>query len=64
MPQENRTWDKGAFNLYMCHKGEKDWPHFYHLKRKERDYWRALAQVAQEDNLWPDLENAKPTSHI
>lgn len=52
MPAEITKYDALAKYIYELHMDD-DWTHFNHLKRKERDYWRALAQVAHENNLLP-----------
>jgi hypothetical protein len=56
MGQEIRAYDKLALQIYNAHAYEKDWPDFHHLKRKDRDYWRGLAQIAQEEESWPEPE--------
>ena len=48
MSKEIRKYDDRAIYIYELHK-EDHWAHFYHLPRKERDYWRALAQVSIEE---------------
>ena len=58
MPQENKKYDAEANILYDLWKKE-DWTHFHHLSRKERDYWRALAEsgdCAWLEKMKKDLE--------
>ena len=47
---EIRKYDKLAREIYELQRCDKKWPHFNHLLRKERDYYRALAQVAETTN--------------
>ena len=50
---ENRKYDERAKLLYDLRRNDKKtWPTFAFLKRKERDYWRALAQISIEEELW------------
>ena len=53
--------DGHASMLYFLHKKKKD-PLFYQLKQKDRDYWRALALVTQEENSWPGLISIDTTN--
>ncbi len=48
MSAEIKTYDEFAITLYDLYK-KKGWVTFHHLKRKDRDYWRGLAQVAEGD---------------
>jgi hypothetical protein len=51
--REINTYDAWAKMFYELQRNNKRWPPFYNLKRKERDYWRGLGQIAKEQNLWP-----------
>jgi membrane-bound lytic murein transglycosylase MltF len=53
MGSENEKYDILAKDIYDTHRRSKlGWAAFYNLKRKERDHWRALAQVAFEEKSW------------
>lgn len=54
MSVENTKYDELATHIYHLHRGDKRWPNWSNIKRTERDYWRALAQVATEQQLWPE----------
>ena len=49
MLNENFKFDKATVLLYNFHRGDKEWPKFNKLNRRERDHWRALTQVALND---------------
>lgn len=51
---ENIKYDDLARHIYAQHRlAHPEWEHFDRITRKERDYWRALAQIAQENGSWP-----------
>lgn len=55
MADENRKYDQKARFLYELHRRAGD-PPFYQLKGAGRDYWRALAQVSDDEDTWPEPE--------
>lgn len=53
MGPENRKYDEKAKWLYEMHREtHPTWPPFAFLKRKERDYWRGLAEIMIKDDLY------------
>ena len=61
MTTENTKYDDTAKTLYSLHR---PWgqPAFFNLKLKDRDYWRALAQEAREESLYPGLDRLDLTA--
>ena len=52
MAEENTNYDALAIALYDRWRHHKpEFPPFHNIKRRERDEWRALAQVAQDEGL-------------
>jgi len=53
MAIENSKYDTIAMSIYETHhRAHPEWPAFFNMKRKERDYWRGLGEIAQKNNLW------------
>jgi hypothetical protein len=53
MATENSKYDTIAMSIYETHRrAHPGWAAFFNMKRKERDYWRGLGEVAQKNNLW------------
>jgi len=55
MLNENTAYDTVAQYLYNFYR-KPSWPAFYNMKKVERDYWRAQAQICIEGNFWPTVQ--------
>lgn len=60
MSAENTKYDIRAVGLYNLHRRDRGinegWKNWHHLTRKERDYWRGLAEISIHEDLWPEPE--------
>ena len=65
MTVENTKYDTLAIDIYDVHRrANPGWPAFFNMKRKERDYWRGLGQVAKENGSWDTRKNYKSWEQI